>query len=386
LRLTWLPTEGGRSGTIVVEAEPLDVAPAGTVWRDPNDVVETLEPAEARSVVRRRMERFGAPPAPNEPPWTRAGWFARASEWMVERMVDAGLRVTEQPRLAYQGPLGTVLRARSDGRTTYLKCAAPAFAHEAAITHALSRRAPDAVPVVLASDPAENWFLMLDHGGRPVEEEAPDRWIAGLRQFGAVQRSSVDWANEIPAVGGQTRSLEQLAAEIPAMLDRDDLGGRLGPDHRNAWIAALPRLVDTCASLLAVGLPDTLVHGDFHPSNIVVTPDDRYVVVDWSDAALGNPFVDLATYLPRTRDLDLRVRLLDGYLDVWDGYLDRERLERAAGVAFTVGSLYQVQTYQALLPALDEPDRALFEGADEAWAKRALDVLEHGLEAGLGAD
>ena len=49
----------------------------------------------------------------------------------------------------------------------------------------------------------------------------------------------------------------------------------------------------------------------------------------------------------------------------------------------TVGSLYQVATYQALLPALDDPDRAMFKGADTGWLKRTLDALEHGLDAGL---
>ena len=49
----------------------------------------------------------------------------------------------------------------------------------------------------------------------------------------------------------------------------------------------------------------------------------------------------------------------------------------------TIGSLYQVATYQALLPALDEPDRAMFTGGDSGWLKRTLDALEHGLDAGL---
>jgi hypothetical protein len=158
LRLTWLYDEGRRSGTVVVEAEPLDVAPAGTRWEDPTEVVDALEPVEARSVVRRRTERHGGPPLPKEPPWARSGWFARTSAWMVERMTDAGMPVTVAPRLAYQGPMGAVLRARSGGHTTYLKCATPAFPHEAAITYALSRRAPDLIPAVIATEPSENWL------------------------------------------------------------------------------------------------------------------------------------------------------------------------------------------------------------------------------------
>ena len=386
IRLTWLPDEGWKSGTIVVEIEPLETPPAGTQWQDPTEVIESLEPVQARSAVRRRMERLGGPVVAREPRWARSGWFERASGWMVEQMTEAGLPITEAPRLAYQGPMGAVIRAASEDHATYLKWPTPAFPHEAVITRLLSRRALDSVPAVIAAEPSENWLLMHDHRGRVVEEQAPDRWVEGLQRHAALQRESVDWASEIPAIGGQRRSLEALASAVPAMLDYDDLGGRLEPQVRDAWIAAVPALLDACAAVDGFGLPATLVHGDLHPGNIVITPEDRYLVVDWSDAALGNPLVDLATYLTRTRDHDLRARLLDAYVGVWDDAVDSEGIRTADDLVMTVGCLYQVQTYQALDAALDEPDRAIFTGADAGWAKRALDFLDRGLDAGLGTE
>ena len=77
LRLTWLPTEHSRSGTIVVEVEPLDAAPSSFGWRDPSDVIEALATGEVESVVRRRMNRMDGEAAPLEPPWARQGWFAQ---------------------------------------------------------------------------------------------------------------------------------------------------------------------------------------------------------------------------------------------------------------------------------------------------------------------
>jgi len=95
LRLTWLPTAQWRSGTIIVEVEPLDTAPRGFRWQDPADVLDALAADETRSVVRRRMDRLDGEIAPCEPPWAREGWFARTAAWMVERMGDAGRRTVE---------------------------------------------------------------------------------------------------------------------------------------------------------------------------------------------------------------------------------------------------------------------------------------------------
>jgi len=48
------------------------------------------------------------------------------------------------------------------------------------------------------------------------------------------------------------------------------------------------------------GMPrhDKLCHGDFRPSNIVITPDNKPYIIDWSHATQGNASADIArTYL-----------------------------------------------------------------------------------------
>jgi len=43
---------------------------------------------------------------------------------------------------------------------------------------------------------------------------------------------------------------------------------------------------------------DRLCHGDFHPSNIIITPEDAVYVIDWSHVTRGNISADAArTYL-----------------------------------------------------------------------------------------
>ncbi len=43
---------------------------------------------------------------------------------------------------------------------------------------------------------------------------------------------------------------------------------------------------------------EKLCHGDFNPSNVIITSDDRACVIDWSHATIGNASADAArTYL-----------------------------------------------------------------------------------------
>ena len=142
---------------------------------------------------------------------------------------------------------------------------------------------------------------------------------------------------------------------------------------RARWLEALPRLVDACHELAAIGLPDALIHGDLHPWNVALR-DDGLRVFDWSDGAVGQSFVDLPVFVTRTKDLALRARLREAYIDGWADLMARDRLERAADLAMTVGALYQVETYLGLVPAIDPLDAGTFDGSDARWLGRALDA------------
>ncbi|MGN1122698.1 MAG: phosphotransferase [Eubacterium sp.] len=59
-----------------------------------------------------------------------------------------------------------------------------------------------------------------------------------------------------------------------------------------------------------------VLHGDFCPSNIIVTPDGEYYIIDWSHATQGNASADAArTYLVFT--LNGQKELAEKYLDLF---------------------------------------------------------------------
>lgn len=58
---------------------------------------------------------------------------------------------------------------------------------------------------------------------------------------------------------------------------------------------ALPETLRTKALAALDTMPDgtAICHGDFHPGNVLVTPQGEFVI-DWIDATRGNPLADLA--------------------------------------------------------------------------------------------
>jgi hypothetical protein len=59
--------------------------------------------------------------------------------------------------------------------------------------------------------------------------------------------------------------------------------------------ADLPSELKSTALATLSRLPTgtTLLHGDFHPENILITPN-RTVIIDWANACLGHPLADVA--------------------------------------------------------------------------------------------
>lgn len=104
--------------------------------------------------------------------------------------------------------------------------------------------------------------------------------------------------------GSTTRSLADLQARLhdldpaglppgPDLLDRRlGLTRRVVGSNGDPHLARALERVDELAPLLREG-PASLCHGDLHPFNVVVGPAGP-VVVDWTDAALGDPHGDVA--------------------------------------------------------------------------------------------
>ena len=76
---------------------------------------------------------------------------------------------------------------------------------------------------------------------------------------------------------------EALPAQHPRLAEKIRTARALPEALRDRALAALEKLPDG----------DRLTHGDFHPGNVMLTPPGA-VIIDWIDAARGNPLADVA--------------------------------------------------------------------------------------------
>ncbi len=363
---------------VVIEIEPM-VPPSieGRWISTGSPPIDDADP-DIRSAVARFLARRADAMGSRVMPWSEPGWFDRAAAWMLDEIRASGRRPLSDPVQHYLWSIASVLRCPTTTGDVYLKATSPAFPQETAITGFLSVRTPGLTPAVIAVNATERWLLMDDHRGRPLGDEPGSAWPAGIAAHARIQRAVSADVGAMQAVGVPTRSLDDLAVAVVDLTEDDGLMRRLDDAQRSAYRAAVPRLVDACSMLDGVDVGPSLVHGDLHPHNVAVR-DDSCLVFDWSDAAIGHPFIDLVPYVLHTDDPAIRRAIRDAYLAEWADVLTPRQRQDAAALALPVGCLYQVVSYIGILGALgdDVDDMA---DADVDWIGRTLRVLDQGID------
>lgn len=381
------PNDPGNGSRFLLELAPIEalLPPAGCDWVVADDVGgPTIAPEPADATLRRWVEERRNGPSPRRPAWSHPGWLERAGAWMMDRLAATDAPASGSPRLHSLWGLSAVVRAETDRGPAFLKACAAVFRSEPRLTATLAAASPDLLPQIIATSDDDGWLLMGDLGSTFLGDQPIDAWADGLDALATIQRQWVGRSNALADSGFEDRGLEVLARRLPALLDDAALGG-LDTNLRRSLSAALPRLTDACRALAEIGPPATVAHGDFHPWNVALQ-DGHTIVFDWSDAAIGHPFLDLVTWVGRTPDVAARRQMVARYVDRWSDVVPAERAEEAVRLALPLGAIRQVESYRRILDSLDPDDHWDLALAGAGYARRALALLEDGLDARLGRD
>ena len=292
-------------------------------------------------------------PDPLRLPWAAPGGPAASLAWAEQELERVGLARAVMPQQQRSWNLSALWRyVDASGETlAWLKQVPPFFGHEAALLGWLDRVRPGFAPRPLAAGPL----------GRELLAAAPgtDRYAAGLdERLGYLERlvalqveAAVD-VGSLVGIGVPDRRGALLAAWLRGGLERF-----LGPDAAQAALASAgPSLEADLEDVEACGIPATLVHGDFHPGN-VVADGERATVLDWGDASVGQPGWDALT-MAYPLDAAERRTVLDRWTALWREAVPGCEPERALGIQARVRPLLAAATYAWFCVQIEPSERA----------------------------
>jgi hypothetical protein len=344
----------GWVGVLVVLEPPSEEwpAPEGLGWRSLDDPDPSVHPGLRARLEELLAERRGRQPiASLRPPWSMPGWLDRATGWIDQVLADAGRSRTGPPEQIRHWGISALLRVpTADGRL-WFKAVFPLFHHEPAVTELLDRTSPGTVPPVLGREDHEGWLLLDEVAGTSAAEvPASDASVIG--SLIAVQHRFVDRADELEAAGAPARPFATVAGELSSALADPEVREWL--DVTDARAEVLVRAVERTAEEVAeLGIPDTLVHGDFHPDNALVGAGPP-VIIDWSDAAIAHPLVDALTWVSWLReDPDRAQRAWEAFRDGWTGFATPDAIDGARRALTIVTAGYHAVSYAGIVRGME---------------------------------
>jgi aminoglycoside phosphotransferase (APT) family kinase protein len=154
-----------------------------------------------------------------------------------------------------------------------------------------------------------------------------------------------------------------LEGEIDRLFGPNPATEQLEPAERARLPRRAEQLREAISELAAIGVPETLLHGDLHPRNLAVR-DGKVLAFDWTDAAVSHPFLDLVTFVEKRSPSSKDTRVRDAYLAEWEAYASPADLRRALVLAEELGALHQLMTSLHLRDHLSSPgSEAMVRGA-----------------------
>ncbi|GAA4564511.1 aminoglycoside phosphotransferase family protein [Planotetraspora kaengkrachanensis] len=339
--------EGGRGGHVTYHVEVLERPAAGLLDPSPVDHAVLTSPEDLRS------------------PWAAIEGVREALGWASDALVAAGRPVTGPVEQYKTWNLAGLFRLPTAQGPVWLKTTPHFAADEADVIAAFARADPGLVPAVIA---AGGGRVLLEHlPGEDCWQASPETIISAVDRLVAAQAALAELDESAERAGltghaGQAGQADGLPAGLrdrrtPVIVDqvRALLDGAVARELTSDELRIARGLVERWPLLDECGLPDTIVHGDFHPGNWR-SDGGPPVVMDFADAYLGNPVLDglrVRDFLPAEK----RPVATRAWIDAWTSRVPGCDPARALTIGEPLGHLVYAVRYQEFLDGIEPSER-----------------------------
>lgn len=338
----------------------------------------TLARPEHRAVIETCLNEWETGQIPAQrPSWAKAGWQDKAAAWIETQLAQHRLTLTGPLEPVKKWSLSCVLRAPTEEGSFYFKTVAPMplLVNEAAMVTKLGQLFPHHMPTLLAVDQSRDWMLLPEFAqivgwGAPLAQRK-----AFLSQFGQLQVTAVQHLDELLAAGCLDRRLEWLVEQIEPLLMAEMVQTAVTDVEWNQLLARIPHLRELFRELAGYAIPETLVHGDLHCSNVAVRGDE-FLFFDWTDACIAHPFFDMVDIFTE-RDTAVQTQLRAAYLAQWVAFEPMPRLREAWSLAEIIGAFNQAVSYWRLLENIEPHGYYQLDWALPYWLQKVLMLIEN---------
>lgn len=286
--------------------------------------------------------------------------------WARARLAEAGRHFIGPPVQVRTWNLSSLWRLPCAGGDAWLKVVPPFFAHEGAL---LEHLVGGPTPALLAREGPR--ALLAEIEGEDLYEATLAQREAMIELLVDLQAEQADRIEDLRALGLPDWRADALAEAIGSVSER--VARQLSPIDRRDLGSLLRSLPDRLVQLAVCGLPDTLVHGDFHSGNFRGRDGDL-TLLDWGDSGIGNPLLDQSAFLDRA-PAALVGPLRDHWRDRWLARAPRSDPALAARLIAPIAAARQAVSYQGFLDRI-EPSEHPYHRADPAiWLARAAAIF-----------
>ncbi|MCP8968943.1 aminoglycoside phosphotransferase family protein [Ectobacillus ponti] len=268
-------------------------------------------------------------------PWFQAGWHEKAWAWGEQAVLHAGRQLTGELVQLKASDFSFVQRMGTNAGDVYLKATGTAARHEAALTRHLAGLHANTA-AVLDTQETEGWLLMPGLGGTPLRGQTDHAlWQGALRAYAQLQVAEAAQVEKLLTMGVPDRRIPVLKRDIREHL-ADMCATGLAEEEAKQVLDLQEELLDMCDQLIAIGLPDSIEHGDLHSANIRIV-DGQPFFFDWGDASITHPFFSTRIFWHALDELiaseaewlDMVNRFRPYYLEAWKEFAEEDKLKQA---------------------------------------------------------